>query len=462
MKKKFITALFSVLLVGGLAACSSSSKDEGASSGTKDTTEDKGMDVLGQTVQFDPNKLVNKGEPIKIDYWTWNEGDPAIEMAKEYEKIYPNVEIKIVNQPWEDYWTKLPLSLKGKDGPAIFNIHNSQHDILIPYLAPYDIPVDDLKADFTSVDPHVIDGKVYYTDSLINTGNIYYNKAMWKEAGLTDADIPKTWDQFREVAKKLTKTEDGQITQAGFNYNFENYSAIYEGLNYQKGTLLFNEDGTKVNYDNETTIENMQFLIDLYEKDKVGSKDFGKEAKQSFGNGQSAMVYMWGWYLNELNTNYPDIDFGVFATPTPTEETPFAYDRYNGESTPGINKNQTDEQQAVAQDFLKYCLANDEYSKKGALSLASFPTKKSLADDSEILENPVLSAIAPRVDRLIWPGAFPATVEKTADQTLDDVLYNGKDMKQAIKDGQEKMESEMKDTDFTSLESSYEFFDEAK
>ena len=174
------------------------------------------------------------------------------------------------------------------------------------------------------------------------------------------------------------------------------------------------------------------------------------------------MVYKWGWYLNELKTNYPDVDFGVFATPTPSEDTPFAYDRFNGESTPGINKNQSKEQQAIAQDFLKYCLANDEYSKTGALALASFPTKKSLANDKDIMANPVLEAIAPRVERLIWPGPFPATVESTGTQTMEDVLFNGKDLNAAVKAGQEKMEKDMKDADFTSLEDSYAHIDEAK
>ncbi len=460
MKAKSVyKAMLGLAAVGVLAACGSSNNSSG---GTTDTTEDKGMEVLGDSVTFDPNKLVNDGEPIEIEYWTWNEGDPAITMAKEYEKIYPNVTIKIVNNPWDDYWTKLPLALKGESGPAIFNIHNSQHDILIPYLAPYDIEVADLQADFTSVDPHIIDGNVYYIDSMINTGNIYYNKTLWADAGLTDADIPQTWDELREVAKKLTKMDGDTITQAGFNWNGETYSALYQGLNYQNGQLLFKDDGTVVDYDNDTTKENLQFLIDLYDKDQVGSKDFGAESSQSFGNGQSAMVYKWGWFLNELDTNYPDIDYGVFATPTPTTDTPFAYDRYNGESTPGINKNQSDTQQAVAQDFLRYCLANDDYSIKGALSLASFPTKKSLAENADILANPVLEAIAPRVERLIWPGPFPATVESTGTETMEDVLFNGKDLDTAITDGQSKMESDMKDTDFTSLEDAYQYFDEVK
>lgn len=458
-KRKIFTTMMTLLMVATLAACGSS-KSSGNASGTTDSNEDKGMEVLGENVVFDPNKLVNDGKPIDIEYWTWNEGDPAITMAKEYEKIYPNVKIKVVNHPWEDYWTKLPLALKGKNGPAVFNIHNSQNDILMPYLAPYDIETEKLTADFTSVEPHITDGNVYYIDSMINTGNIYYNKTLWKEAGLTDADIPKTWTQFEEVAKKLTKKDGEKITQAGFNWNGETYSALYQGLNYQKGELLFKDGGKTVNYDNSVTKENLQFLIDLYEKAGVGSKDFGAESSQSFGNGQSAMVYKWGWYLNELNTNYPDIDYGVFATPTPTEDVPLAYDRFNGESTPGINKNQTKEQQAVAQDFLTYCLANDEYSKTGALALASFPTKKSLAEDADILANPVLSAIAPRVDRLIWPGPFPATVESTATETMEDVLFNGKELSASVKSAQEKMEKDMKDTEFTSLEDSYAFINE--
>ena len=98
--------------------------------------------------------------------------------------------------------------------------------------------------------------------------------------------------------------------------------------------------------------------------------------------------------------------------------------------------------------------------KSAALSLASFPTKNSLADDEEILSHPVLKAIAPRVDRLIWPGPFPATVESTGTAAMEDVLYNGVDIDTAVQTGQEKMESDMSDTDFTSLESQYEFFKE--
>ena len=80
----------------------------------------------------------------------------------------------------------------GHRWPAIFNVHNSYHENLISYLAPYDIPLEDLEADFVGVSAHEIDGNVYYTDYGMMTATMYYNKSMWDAAGLTEADIPKT------------------------------------------------------------------------------------------------------------------------------------------------------------------------------------------------------------------------------------------------------------------------------
>lgn len=417
--------------------------------------------VIGDTLKYDTSKTVNNGEEITLEYWTWNDGDPAIALSEEYMQLHPNVKINVVQHPWEDFWTKLPLSLQS-GGPALFNIHNSQDNLLKPYLAAYELDIEALKEDFNGVEPHIReDGKVYYIDSVINTGNIYYNKKMWEEAGLTEDDIPTTWDEFREVAKKLTITEGDKLVQAGFNWNGNTYSGIYEGLNYQKGALLFNEDGT-VNYDNDITKENLQFLIDLYEVDGVGSKDFGTDAPMSFGNSQSAMTYQWGWFKNELDSKYPDVDYGVFATPTFTDEVPFAYDRYNGESTPGINANQSEEQQAVAQDFINFILANDEYELKAAEAFASYPTKKTLSDHEVVTSNPILTAIGSRVERLIWPGPFPATVETSATKAMEDVVFNNANIDEALSNAQDQMDRDMRQSQFKSLESSYQFFDEFK
>jgi multiple sugar transport system substrate-binding protein len=74
----------------------------------------------------------------------------------------------------------------------------------------------------------------------------------------------------------------------------------------------------------------------------------------------------------------------------------------------------------------------------------------------------VAKELASIVDRLIWPGPFPATVETTAEQVMDDILYNGVDIATALQNGQETMERDMKGASFVSVENKYAYYDEKK
>ena len=444
--------LYSTMFIGGVSTLIGCSK--GGGNFTAVTEPNSGLEVLGDTIKYDPNKLVNNGEPIELEFYVWD--DSAIkEIVESYEALYPNVDIKIVVNPWDDYWTKLPLALSGNDGPALFNVHNSHHDNIINYMAPYDIPLEDLTADFLGVEPHVIDGEVYYTDYGMMTGVIFYNKDLWAAAGLTDNDIPTTWDEFTKVAEKLTIKDGDKITQAGFNMNGD-FGNILSGIPYQLGQTLFDESGTKATVSTDKNVEVAQYFYDLYTEVGVGSGDFGTKAEESFGQGQSAMVYKWGHYNNTLLDKYPDINYGVFEVPTFTEQ-PFAYDRYNGESTFGINKNADEKEQAVAQDFIRYFLANDDLQKDLCLALSVFPNKYSLAEDADIQAHPIMSVLTDHIDHYIWPGTMPATIENTLKQVAENIIYNGMDIKAALEDGEKTMNADLSKVDFVSSEAAYEY-----
>ena len=63
---KGIAAAVAALSIIGLAACGG-----GNASGKTDTNADKGLDVMGKTIKYDPNHLVNDGKPIQLEYWSW-------------------------------------------------------------------------------------------------------------------------------------------------------------------------------------------------------------------------------------------------------------------------------------------------------------------------------------------------------------------------------------------------------
>ena len=147
MQKKFLTVCLTAALLFSMAGCG---KEESlAQGGVKDTNADKGLAVMGENVTYDPNHLVNDGEPVSLDWWLWDAPDLFGSIAEEYEKIHPNVTINIINNPWDGYWTKLPLALqKEEKGPTLFNVHNSYQHLILPYMAPYEVAMEDMEADF--------------------------------------------------------------------------------------------------------------------------------------------------------------------------------------------------------------------------------------------------------------------------------------------------------------------------
>lgn len=448
MKRNLSRLISTVLALVMLFTVASASAEAGA--------------ILGSKIQYDTSKAINNGENIEIEFWYWTGASDLFKsVVNQYTAIHPNVKITLVENPYDDYWTKLPLALQGSSGPAIFNVHNSHHENLINYLTPYDIPVEDLEEDFVGVSAHVIDGKVYYTDYGMMTATMYYNKAMWSAAGLTEADIPTTWDQFREVAKKLTiRDEKGELIQAGFSFNGGAQGDVL-GMQYQYGQNLFTEDG-KVTFNNDAIKTVVQRMKDIYEVDGSGDYNFGNNSGDNFGQGMIAMYLGWGFMHGLFQALWPETEFGSFEIPTPTEDVPYAYHRYNGESTFGINKNAPADQQAVAQDIVRFFLANDQLQKEFVLANSIFPAKKSLANDSDILSVSSIAVLANHIDRYIWPGPMPSAVENNMKIALENIFYNGEDVEAALQNAEDACNEELASSEFVPVESSYVHADEAK
>lgn len=416
--------------------------------------------VIGDAIQYDTDALINEGRDITVEFWYWTGAGNLFEsLAKQYGEVNPNVTITLVENPWDDYWTKLPLALQGSDGPAIFNFHNSHHDNLIGYMAPYDIPYDQLEADFVGVSGHEIDGKVYYTDYALMTAIMYYNTDMWEAAGLTAQDIPVTWDEFREVAKRLTIRENGKLVQAGHSFN-GNLEGTILGMNYQLGQNLFTSDN-RVTLNNDAMKDVIRLLADMYEVDGVGELNFGNNAGDNFGQGLVATYLGWGFMTNVFLENYPDTLFDCFEIPIPSYETPYAINRYNGESTFGINTNASPQQQAVAQDIVRFFLANDQVQKEFCLQMGVFPMKKTLQEDPELLAVPSISPLAKNIDRYIWPGPFPDFVAAGARIAFENIFYNNHDVTQALVAAERSINEDLAVSEFISREPLYKHAEEA-
>jgi multiple sugar transport system substrate-binding protein len=106
--------------------------------------------------------------------------------------------------------SKLQTAFASGQGPDIFII--SPGDFLRYYnggvladLTPY--MEEEAKKDFfpNVMETRTVDGKFYGLPMEVEPMAMYYSVKAFADAGLSENDIPKTWDQFLEISRKLTK-----------------------------------------------------------------------------------------------------------------------------------------------------------------------------------------------------------------------------------------------------------------
>ncbi|MFH1926586.1 MAG: extracellular solute-binding protein [Chloroflexota bacterium] len=137
-------------------------------------------------------------------------------------------------------------------------------------------------------------GSVFAVARDVSSRVMFLNKAMFDERGVAYPDPNWTWEDFREIARQLTKVDaSDQPIQWGFYFPKYN-DGFFHWLRQSNGGLV-SEDGTRSLLGTPESIEALHFLQDLIIKDKVcptesQAKQYGTSDSAPFIAGKVAMV----------------------------------------------------------------------------------------------------------------------------------------------------------------------------
>ncbi len=157
-----------------------------------------------------------------------------------------------------------------------------------------------------------IEGKTWGIPFQRSTIVAYYNKDMFREAGLDPEKAPGTWDELVEMGKKLTR--DGRhgimIPSTGYPY------WMFQALAIQNGKELMSNDGKTTRFDDPKVVETLEFWKSLSTEHGImpeGTVEWGT-LRQAFLEGQTAMMWHSTGNLTAVK-NDAKFDFGVAMLP---------------------------------------------------------------------------------------------------------------------------------------------------
>jgi multiple sugar transport system substrate-binding protein len=159
-------------------------------------------------------------------------------------------------------------------------------------------------------------GKVIGFPALIDNLSVIYNKKLFAAAGITDPSSNWTWDDFRNIAKKLT---DPSKHIYGVNYPIggdllDTSWRFLPGL-WQRGGQVLSPDGKQALFNSQAGVENLTLWQQMATADKSVYLDpTATGAEPLFTSGHLAMFVSGPWEVPVLNQ--AKVDWGDVQLPT--------------------------------------------------------------------------------------------------------------------------------------------------
>ncbi|MBT2517672.1 extracellular solute-binding protein [Streptomyces sp. ISL-90] len=198
------------------------------------------------------------------------------------------------------------------------------------------------------------DGGFYQMPWKSNPVMIFYNKAMFAQAGL-DPENPSlaTYDEFLATARTLVSSGASQfaINPAPTSEFFQSWFDFYPLYAAQSGGTLLVEDGAAT-FDDENGTAVAEFWATLYAEGLAGKEQYQGDA---FADGISAMSIVGPWAISVYGE---DVDWG--AVPVPTQDGTAAEETYTFSDAKNIGMFTACENQATAWDVLKFSTSEEQ------------------------------------------------------------------------------------------------------
>lgn len=237
-----------------------------AGCGQKEVQQPSGAQISEKETQKEGN--TGKSGTIRFAIYTDTARDLVAQAQAElYMEKNPGVKVEIVSVPFANYYTQLGQGLAAGSAWDVFMINGASFAELGKTGQLMDL-TDEIASRGMNMEEYVVDpmnssyeGKTYVLPYELNTSAILYNKDMFDAAGVEYPSSDWTWEDFQEIAGKLTNPEKDE-----FGCYIRLGQPDINSFVYQAGGNMFNEDLTKISFDTPEVKKALNYTTDLVTK----------------------------------------------------------------------------------------------------------------------------------------------------------------------------------------------------
>lgn len=261
--------------------------------------------------------------PVEITFtvWDYETTDYWKILVEAFEQKNPDIKVKVTDIGGTDYDTKIPVLLSSGDTSDVITIKSMP--IYTSLVEKNQLmPLNDMVlASGLDMSPYrgsdegiQVDGNLYGLPFRNDYYLLYYNKTIFDNAGLPYPDNDMTWDEYRELAEKLT-TGEGNDKIYGAHLHTWPGSLYRWGMDAEHSMDSGNYEFLKPTYELFLAMQNDDLTVMDYGTLKTGNVHYSGP----FYKEQVAMEPMGTWFanliINTKNKGETNVDWGVAKAP---------------------------------------------------------------------------------------------------------------------------------------------------
>ncbi len=320
MKKRILAFLAAAVCAAGmLAGCggqdanSSGASSEGTASGASQTTGGSGT-----------GSAASEDGRVHVTFWHAMNTDLIPEIAGKFNESQDEVYVEALYQgAYGDVLNnfRMAMAAGGQDAPDIVQVYEGGSAFMIEsgYATPVQTYIDEENYDLSDILPlirnyYTYNGTMYSMPFNSSNAVLYYNKDMFRAAGLDPEAPPTTFEELGEYAKQL-KTDGVAGVALPIDTSLFEFNMVNIGKEIVDNGNGRNARATKAVFsDNGGGLEVFQAYNGLYLTG--ATEDFGSDSLQAFMGQKTAMTISSSSLVSTVaNTVGENFEVGVAQMP---------------------------------------------------------------------------------------------------------------------------------------------------
>jgi multiple sugar transport system substrate-binding protein len=365
-----------------------------------------------------------------VVFWQFSPLSAIQPILARFEAENPDLRVQVEQLTWQSGREKIVAAVAAGNPPDLCELGSTFLPGLVADSTLLDLTdsIPDLRPQLLGWDIVGYRARTWAVPWLLGTRALYYNRELFRQAGLDPDRPPETWEELAGAARRIAEAEP---EAKGFGLNAGEREILFKKFMpfaWGNGGGILDSTGTRSVIASPENVAALRFLISLK---PYALLDRQEMLDQAFARGRLGFTISGPWMLRTLPETSPNLDFGVTLLPRPAANRGTRAS-FAGAEALGIFRGSA--QKAAALRLARFLVRVENAMPLYAATGNAFPAAVEAAQDSYFVSHPRDRVFIEQLRTAVPPPLHPRwiDIEEALNRELEAAIHGAKTPEAAL------------------------------